>query len=209
MYIVIIVKITFPFLHSQAVLNEFSSQLYTTTGGRASLRQVTVTLPRTWRNDMSSCSLMQPLTTVAPPIRSHITVSKSHPVFGNRPWAQQTQGCGKQGDQIRLGADILSAASNDTHSYTARLLLGEWVKYRWGVFEESGHYGDALYPPLYRDPATHRLRPNECSDPAQSQAPFCTAEEHVPEAPTKHNALCGGRPAWDIILQSQDFSKEK
>ncbi|XP_018008279.1 calcium-activated chloride channel regulator 2-like [Hyalella azteca] len=193
----------------KTVLGEFSSELYASTGGRASLSQVTVALPRTWGDDLSSCALMQPLTSVAPPVRPHVSITKPHPVFGNRPWAQQTQGCGKPGDRIYVGADLLNSASNDTHSYTARLLLAEWAKFRWGIFEERGHYGDALYPPLYRDPTTHRLRPNECSDPTQNQVPFCSSKQHVPEAPTKHNALCGGRPAWDIITQSDDFSTEK
>lgn len=193
----------------QTVLGEFSSQLYASTEGRASLRQVTVALPRTWRSDSLSCSFLQPLSAAAPPINSHITITKPHPVFGSRPWARQSQGCGKPGDRIQLGAEILGAASNDSHAYTARLLLAEWAKFRWGVFEEHGHYNDALYPPLYRDPTNHRLRPNECSDPSQVFAPFCNIHQHVPEAPTKHNALCGGRPAWDIIMQSEDFANDR
>ena len=190
-------------------MSEFSAQMYKSTGGRASVRQVTVALPKTWNTDTMACSLQQPLTSVAPPIKSHVTVARGHPVFGSRPWAQQSQGCGKPGDNIQLGADMLSAASNDTHAFTARLLLAEWTKFRWGVFEEHGHYGDTLYPPLFRDPNTHRLRPNECSDPTRPQEPFCSSEQHLPEAPTKHNALCGGRPAWDIIMQSQDFAEGK
>jgi len=196
----------FSYLFSlQNVMSEFSSQMYSSTEGRASLRQVTVALPKTWRTDTMTCSLQQPLSAVAPPIKSHISVTRNHPVFGSYPWAQQSQGCGKPGDRIKIGADKLSEVSNDTHAHTAKLLLAEWTKFRYGVFEEYGHIGDSLYPALYKDPATHKLRRNGCSDLTQPQEPFCSSKKHMPEAPTKHNALCGGRPAWDIIMQSEDF----
>ena len=34
---------------------------------------------------------------------------------------------------------------------------------------------------------------------------FCDQQSHNVMAPTKHNALCGGRSAWEIIEQSVDF----
>ncbi|RXG72243.1 Calcium-activated chloride channel regulator 4 [Armadillidium vulgare] len=108
-----------------------------------------------------------------------------------------------------MGADILRAVSNESHSHTARQLLTEWVKFRWGVFDENGHEGDPLYPAYYRDPVLKDLRPNRCYGLHEQTLPFCDSKNHVPEAPTKHNALCMGRPAWDIIQQSEDFADGK
>ncbi|KAK8732368.1 hypothetical protein OTU49_007056 [Cherax quadricarinatus] len=189
----------------KSVLTEFSGVLWASTGGRASLREVTVALPRSWRTDALTCSLLTPLTTATVPTDAHIRVTSAHPVFGSRPWAQQSQGCGRQGDYIQLGGDLLRATTNDTYVHAARLLLAEWVKFRWGVFEERGYPNDPLYPPTFRDPKTNVPRPNTCSTHKITPAPFCTTAAHTPEAPTKHNAQCNGRPAWDIILQSQDF----
>lgn len=158
----------------QSVLKELSQQMWSATSGRASLRHVTVALPRTWRTDALTCSLLQPVTAAAPPVHAHITVSEPHPVFGNRPWAQQSQGCGRPGDKIRLGGDILRGGSNESQAHTARLLLSEWAKFRWGVFEEKGVPGDPLYPPQYRDPNTHRWEPTACTDgPIHTTGPEC------------------------------------
>ena len=170
------------FSPQQNVLRELSSQLWVATNTRASIRQATVVLPRTWRTDARTCSLLQPVTASAPAVAPHISVSSSHPVFGNRPWAQQSQGCGKPGDKIQLGADLLRSNTNESHAHTARLLLAEWAKFRWGVFEERGIFGDELYPPQYRDANTHNWETSACTDrsvqiehhdcdPSRSQCP--------------------------------------
>lgn len=187
------------------MLTEFSNVLWTTTGGRASLREVTVALPRSWKTGGLTCSLLSPLETSATPNLAHIRVTSPHPVFGSRPWTQQSQGCGRQGDYIQIGGDFLRTTTNDSYVYAARLLVAEWVKFRWGVFEERGYKNDPLYPTSFRDPKTNSPRPNRCSTHSITPAPFCSTAAHTPEAPTKHNAQCGGRAAWDIILQSQDF----
>ncbi|KAB7508142.1 Calcium-activated chloride channel regulator 2 [Armadillidium nasatum] len=226
----------------KSVLREFSSSLWIATSGRASLREARIILPATWHTGSLSCSFMEPIGETSPATPYHISIRRSHPIFGNKPWAQQTQGCGRPGDFIQMGADILRASSNDTHQHTARLVLSEWGKFRWGVFEEKGHEGDPLYPPFYRDPNSHQWEPTSCldgkvhsagpeCDPAiptcrftpepysnghisssllsypdiSSIKKFCDEHNHNRIAPTKHNALCGGRSAWEIIEQNPDF----
>lgn len=34
---------------------------------------------------------------------------------------------------------------------------------------------------------------------------FCKKATHNRAAPTKHNALCGSRSAWEVIEQTSDF----
>ena len=113
------------------------------------------------------------------------------------------------GDKIELGSEILFSKSNNSHVHNAKLLLAEWVKFRWGVFDENGHTDDELYPPMYIDPKTFLLKQNQCLRPSDGPAPFCSRANHVPEAPTKQNYLCGGRPTWDVIMQSQDFINDR
>ncbi|KAK4311056.1 hypothetical protein Pmani_017435, partial [Petrolisthes manimaculis] len=222
----------------KTVLKEVSVLLWEWTGGRAYIREVTVALPRTWRmNTTHTCSQLTtttPVTTTTASTHTHIRVTTNHPVFGSRPWVQQSQGCGRQGDYIQLGSDFLHNNNNNnnnnnngtnihifyntnttkphtSHTQSARLLLTEWVKFRWGIFEEKGYKDDPLYPLLFRDPTSGVHRPNACphlqKSPSKLQSqPFCPTEAHIPEAPTKHNAQCVGRPAWDIIIHSHDFA---
>nr|XP_045589593.1 calcium-activated chloride channel regulator 4-like [Procambarus clarkii] len=215
--------------------------MWTATEGRASLREVTVALPRTWRTDALTCSLLTPLLVSSAPTEGHIRITEPHPVFGARPWTQQSQGCGRPGDFIQLSGDLLRPVSNDSHAHAARLLLAEWAKFRWGVFDERGHAGDPLFPPTYRDPTNAQWTATGCADgtvkgntcdPALSGCSFlpdlytnshlstsllafpdlpsvrlfCNDKTHKRVAPTKHNALCGGRSAWQIIQQTQDFA---
>ncbi|CAL4115320.1 unnamed protein product [Meganyctiphanes norvegica] len=186
------------------VLREFSQQLLIATGGRASLRSVTVSLPKSWRTDTLTCSLTGPLTIISSPVTQHIRVAHAHPVYGARPWLQQSQGCGRPGDFIQLGDEMLRVTSNDSYAEAAKQLLKQWVKFRWGVFDEYGYKNDVLYPATYRDPGSGVSRNNDCRRRG-SEMPFCDASDHIPEAPTKHNAMCRGRSVWNIIEQSQDF----
>ena len=138
--------------------------MWAATEGRASLREVTVALPRVWRTDALTCSLPTPLPASTVPAEGHIRVTTPHPVFGSRPWTQQSQGCGRQGDFIQVGEDILKADSADSHTLTSRLLLAEWAKFRWGVFDERGHTNDPLYPSTFRDPDTNKWVATGCAD---------------------------------------------
>ncbi|CAL4096642.1 unnamed protein product, partial [Meganyctiphanes norvegica] len=223
------------------VLREFSSVLWVATDSRASLRSVTVVLPHTWRTDALTCSTLTTVSPIAVPITGHIRVSGPHPLFGRQPWTQQTQGCGRPGDFIQFGGDLLRVSTNDSHALAARLLLAEWAKFRWGVFEEHGHGGDPLYPPTFRDPDSHQWVASACADgnvqgtkcdsaqPGCTFTPdtygnahlqasllsfpelpsirkFCDDSTHNKVAPTKHNAICGGRSTWEIISQTLDFA---
>ncbi|CAL4124268.1 unnamed protein product, partial [Meganyctiphanes norvegica] len=192
------------------VLEEFSQQLFTTTSGMAYLRDVTVALPSSWKMDPMSCSPWAPLVATATPINGHIHVTAApHPLFGSQPWVQQSQGCGHPGDYIQLGSDLLRATStNASVTRAAKLLVREWTKFRWGIFDEGGHHDDPLYPLTISDPVTNAERPNTCHNKSNHGA-FCSMEDHTPEAPNKHNALCDGRPAWDIISKSKDFSNQR
>ncbi|CAL4166788.1 unnamed protein product, partial [Meganyctiphanes norvegica] len=188
-----------------SVLNELSQQLLIATDNRASLRDATVLIPESWQTDSLTCSVPSPVGTISVPFDAHIQVAGSHPVFGSKPWTQQSQGCGRPGDFIQFGAELLKGSSNDTvYTHAARLLVAEWARFRWGVFDESGHDKDLLYPMTFLDPLTGDMTPNKCFYESRIYG-FCNAEDHIPEAPTKQNAQCKGLSVLDIINSSQDF----
>lgn len=46
-----------------------------------------------------------------------------------------------------------------------KLLAREWLKYRYGVFDENGYDGDELYPSYYLVPGTIDPKITECTHP--------------------------------------------
>ncbi|XP_071515614.1 calcium-activated chloride channel regulator 2-like isoform X1 [Panulirus ornatus] len=91
---------------------------------------------------------------------AHIRLGPRHPVFGDNPWTQQPRGCGQPGDFIYMSDTFLNDSSLGSQD---KLLVHEWAKFRWGVFEEYGHLHDAVFPSAYR--VNHMaFEPNYCSN---------------------------------------------
>ena len=121
------------------------------TEGLINLRSATIVLPSEWSG--RSCTPPMSPDPAPPPTQTpHIRVAAPHPVFGEAPWTQQSESCGRKGDFIQLGVGFLESANTSTHHATraAGVLVGEWAKYRWGLFSETGYSGDQLYLPWYR-----------------------------------------------------------
>ena len=69
------------------------------------------------------------------------------------PMTIQSRGCGSPGDFISLPASFLSLHTNMTRQQMdsqARQLGHQFVKLRFGVFDEQGYPGDVLYPSHYK-----------------------------------------------------------
>ncbi|CAL4183763.1 unnamed protein product, partial [Meganyctiphanes norvegica] len=221
------------------VLSRASSVLYSATRQRAYFRDVKVIVPQGW--NPARCP--RPITTSAVPLQPPaIHVGQSHPVYGHAPWTDQVGGCGEPGQAIHLSEEYLANNRTTNLGDPGRVVVHEWAKYRWGVFEEYGHLGDPLYPPFYLT-APHHHKPTGCSnidvhgdpsscDPEQESCvfspsvggndgvtsslmylhhlphvtQFCDGDTHNPNTPTKQNALCTGRPVWDVIKEHPDFA---
>ncbi|XP_068219578.1 calcium-activated chloride channel regulator 1-like isoform X2 [Palaemon carinicauda] len=155
----------------QMVLTSWSEALYLATEGMMSLRSASVIYPRHWgtRSCVPHASPNPPPIPTHPP---HIKLGAPHPVFGDSPWTQQSRGCGQPGDYIYMGVGFLEAAnSSASHvSRAASILVGEWGKYRWGLFSEAGHAGDPLYMPWYRQ--GQRWAASVCTD-VRIPSPVC------------------------------------
>jgi len=52
--------------------------------------------------------------------------------------------------------------------FSGRALVREWAKLRYGVFDEAGVPGDAVYPPCYHDEKDGAARVSGCTDKHQN-----------------------------------------
>ncbi|XP_064112873.1 calcium-activated chloride channel regulator 1-like [Macrobrachium nipponense] len=144
----------------EAMINSASLVLYSATKERLFFSSVTILIPNNW----TSCGPVK----IDPNVdqltfeESHIRVHSPHPFFGNNPWTQQPRGCGDPGEYIYFSHDFLSEESPKLGSQGS-VLVHEWAKFRWGVFEEYGHVGDSIFPPAYHTSATD-WQPNYCTD---------------------------------------------
>ncbi|XP_042870358.1 calcium-activated chloride channel regulator 1-like, partial [Penaeus japonicus] len=148
-----------------------SSQLYLATGSRAFFRNVVVVVPSSWSSSRCPGTLNF---TAAPPIAPAFVVAQPHPVYAHAPWTLQVGGCGQPGRNIYFTPRYL-AETNYTEALgdPGRVVVHEWAKYRWGVYEEFGHPGDPLYPAFHRTP-TNPHTPTGCSNiPVQGSMSSC------------------------------------
>ena len=55
---------------------------------------------------------------------------------------------------------------------TGRLFAEQWLRYRYGVFEETGQVGNVLHPPHYRS-ADSTFKPTTCSNVPLKEKLMC------------------------------------
>ena len=55
--------------------------------------------------------------------------------------------CGYPFQQSKMTSNILRFSVPPS----GNVLVHEWAKFRWGVFEEYGHLHDAIFPQVYHD----------------------------------------------------------
>lgn len=66
----------------------------------------------------------------------------------DNPMTIQFEGCGRQGLQVQLPEKFITDLREDR----SKILLNNWAKYRYGVFDEHGFMGDRLYPLFWSTP---------------------------------------------------------
>jgi calcium-activated chloride channel regulator 4 len=176
-------------------------------------------------------------------------VTNKHPIYGEKPYTQQSRGCGQPGDFVALPDQFLTAWNNtwETWGDPAKLFVKEWTKLRYGIFDEHGFNGDLLYPHYYK--SNGRILPtgttdsnvdgewmnlegrNACNPSVESDCyffptgsndqvtcslgylhylpsvkHFCPGDNKRAMAPTKHNVLCKGQSASEVIFRHDDFN---
>jgi len=75
-------------------------------------------------------------------------VSTGHPFTGGKlPWTKQYKGCENESESIYVPVEFFKTDFDS--STRGRILLAEWAKFRYGVFEEYAYFADPRYPPCY------------------------------------------------------------
>ena len=118
-----------------------SDELYTALHRRAYFNEIIIMLPSSWpatclpSNHHSSNTIL-----TSSGETSDITISIEHPIYQHNIWTEQYGGCYVQGKQIYAGYDAFNTEK------AGRQFVNEWVKYRYGVFDEIGFQADPIYP---------------------------------------------------------------
>ncbi|XP_055931790.1 calcium-activated chloride channel regulator 2-like isoform X2 [Argiope bruennichi] len=144
----------------QDLVQNTSNVLRTAVGIR--IAAVTFVLPLSWPVETWENITITPASSEQTKRKPDISVDATElSPFGTKPVTLQHGGCGVGGHQIILPLDFLSS----TDGYPKdKLLAREWLKYRYGVFDENGFANDNLYPDYYRIPGSSEIRIAECTN---------------------------------------------
>lgn len=114
------------------------------------ISEVTFIIPRSWNTSEWNLTV-EPLLNEND-VKADIVVDDvQDSAFGNFPYAQQHGSCGTPGSRIVVPSAFLT--EKDTFP-KGTALAREWLKYRYGVFDENGYPGDELYPLYYSIPGS-------------------------------------------------------
>ncbi|KAK7081460.1 hypothetical protein SK128_012870, partial [Halocaridina rubra] len=171
------------------MINRASILLHSATESKLYFSKVTILIPENW----TSCGGLA----IGPESEltfkdAHIRIQESHPVFVDNPWTEQPRGCGDPGNFIYFSDAFISGANQDLGSL-GNVFVHEWAKFRWGVFEEYGHFRDSVFPSAFRNGS--EWLPNYCTDQrVQGEFNGCGTENSeaecrfTPEAQQVNNA---------------------
>lgn len=132
----------------QTAIKDASNQLYESLQRQIQFGEITIILPTEWPvnclpsyNDTTSTN-NEIISTIGE--LSDLTITIEHPIYRNNIWVEQYAGCGIQGKQIYasyLAFDHLNAGQE---------FAKQWVKYRYGIFDENGNEFDPIYPACWQ-----------------------------------------------------------
>ena len=112
----------------------------------------TVVVPAHWSSSRCSSSLVAAQGRTRH-LGADILVERSSSLGVSGPLTLQSRGCGLRGDHISLPTSFLGLQANSSEQQAgvrARQLAHQFIKLRFGVFDEQGFPGDPLYPSHYR-----------------------------------------------------------
>ena len=115
-----------------------SAELYGATRQRAFFKEVTILVPQSWSMTSAEPSVDETFED------AEFRVGPPNPVYGHNPYTVQNRDCGDPGDFTHLSSwFVLNHANNASAEFgrTDKVIVHEWAKLRWGVFEEFGYPG--------------------------------------------------------------------
>ena len=78
------------------------------------------------------------------PAEADVRIESGHPVYGNRPWTQQTRDCGQLGDYISIGSSFFTEDS--ALGGRGHLMMRQWARYLFGIFDDTSCLNDTSVP---------------------------------------------------------------
>ncbi|KAK6645164.1 hypothetical protein RUM43_001440 [Polyplax serrata] len=211
-------------------LTATSKSLFSSLEGRAYFREISINLPDHWSDSCVDGTVVS-----SSGEQSDFIVGRSHPVFGDQVWTQQSRRCGEPGDFIYLSEKLLTETNN-----LGNTLVREWGKYRFGIFDEIGYNNDPVYPQCFYG-VNDKPQVTGCSDKPienvcssgeligsyntsrlvhpdatksilfsvkEKVTKFCDEKTHDAFAPTKQNLICNRKSAMEVILNHADFKNK-
>ena len=163
-----------------------SAELYGATRQRAFFKEVTILVPQSWSLESAEPSVDETFED------AEFRVGPANPVYGHNPYTVQNRDCGDPGDFTHLTSwFVLNHNSNASTEFgrTDKVIVHEWAKLRWGVFEEFGYPGDERFPMFYFQTT---WGPNGQEDVLKPN--FCTSTEVEGE---RRDVLTGGECSND------------
>merc|ERR1719500_1383184 len=123
-----------------------SAELYGATRQRAFFKEVTILVPQSWSMTSAEPSVDETFED------AEFRVGPANPVYGHNPYTVQNRDCGDPGEFTHITPwFVLNHMSNASSEFGRRdkVIVHEWAKLRWGVFEEFGYPGDERFPMFY------------------------------------------------------------
>lgn len=139
----------------QKSMKNASIVLFNALHSRAYFAGITIILPDDWPltclpsyfRNQTSAKILQ-----SSGEKCDVTVTVEHPIYQNNMWTESHGGCGVQGNQIY--ASYLSFSNDEA----GKEFVQQFVRYRYGVFDEDGFNFDPIYPTCWQIP--EELREN-------------------------------------------------
>ncbi|CAG0879993.1 unnamed protein product [Darwinula stevensoni] len=148
----------------EKTITEASNVLKHATGDILHFKTVNVVVPRNWTQCRIITQGKLPARFESADVR---IVNERHPLYGDDPWTFQYGPCETPGKFIQFTGRYFRDSSVDLHEIRGKLFAREWLKYRYGVFDELGYPNDRLYPAFYGEPVGSLYplgKPTGCSD---------------------------------------------
>ncbi|XP_067892452.1 calcium-activated chloride channel regulator 1-like [Heterodontus francisci] len=117
----------------QEMVTEASSYLYRATKKQVYFSDVKILLPLTWP---INSSLVQRPTTQSYE-KADVIIADPYLKYGDDPYTLQYGGCGEKGRYIHFTPNfILNNSLIAVYGSKGKILVHEWARFQWGVFEE-------------------------------------------------------------------------
>ncbi|XP_070559169.1 calcium-activated chloride channel regulator 4A-like [Ptychodera flava] len=138
------------------IFTNASHHLHEATNQRATFGDVTILIPKTWSDDITTVRATTEMYDIA-----NVIVDHSNPDYGDSPYTKQTRPCGEKGEYIHLTPRWIADRPYSEQNWgdSGKVIVHEWGHLQWGIFDEYPGEGEHYYLDL-----NGTVQPSRCSD---------------------------------------------